>query len=87
MSALVLDAEALNVLAAGGNGERRVRAAITAAVNQSVPVVVPAVILAELYRGGAHDQRIDACLARQGGIHIAPTDRALANSPAGGGDV
>ena len=37
-----------------------------------------AVILAELYRGGAHDQRIDACLARQGGIHIAPTDRALA---------
>jgi len=78
VTALVLDAEALNALATGGAGEARVRAALTAAVNRSVPVLVPAVVLAELYRGAAHDQRVDSCLARQGGIEIAETDRPLA---------
>ena len=78
MTVLVLDAEALNVLATNGRGEQRVRAAITAAVNQSASVVVPAAILAELYRGGRYDQQIDACLARRGGIDIALTDRTLA---------
>lgn len=78
MTALVLDAEALNALASGGPGEARVRAALTAAVNQSAAVVIPAVVLAELYRGGAHDQRVDACLARQGGVEVAGTDQGLA---------
>jgi PIN domain nuclease of toxin-antitoxin system len=78
VTALVLDAEALNALATGTRGEGRVRAALSAAVNQSVTVVVPAVVLAELYRGGSHDQRVDSCLARQGGIEVADTDRSVA---------
>ena len=78
MSALVLDAEALSLLASGRAGERRVRAALTAARALDRPVLVPAVVLAELYRGGGHDQRVDACLAREGGIDVVDTDRALA---------
>ena len=95
MTVLVLDAQALNVLASGADGERRVRAALTAAVARRSPVVVPAVVLAELYRGGRFDQRVDACLARQGGIRVQDTDRALARrvghvlaiAIAGGGSV
>lgn len=78
MSALVLDAEALSLLARGGYYERTVRAALVAALAEGSYVVVPAAVLAELYRGGGHDQAIDACLAREGGIAVAPTDRSLA---------
>lgn len=78
MSALVLDAEALSSLARGGPHERTVRAAVAAALAEASDVVVPAAVLAELYRGGGHDQAVDACLAREGGIAVAPTDRPLA---------
>jgi predicted nucleic acid-binding protein len=78
MSALVLDAEALSALARGGPHERTVRAAVAAALVEVAEVVVPAAVLAELYRGGGHDQAVDACLAREGGVGVAPTDRALA---------
>lgn len=78
MTALVLDAEALSGLARAGPHERTVRAALVAALAEAVDVVAPAAVLAELYRGGGHDQAVDACLAREGGIAVAPTDRALA---------
>lgn len=78
MSALVLDAEALSSLARRGPNERTVRAALMAALAETSDVVVPAAVLAEPYRGGGHDQAVDACLAREGGIAVAPTDRSLA---------
>ena len=78
MTALVLDAEALSSLARRGTHERTVRAALTAALAETSDVVVPAAVLADLYRGGGHDQSVDACLAREGGIAVAPTDRSLA---------
>lgn len=80
MTALVLDAEPLSALARGRpeGRERTVRAALTAALAEKVDVVVPAAVLAELYRGRSHDQAVDACLAREGGIAVAPTDRSLA---------
>lgn len=80
MTALVLDSEALNLLAARRDspGLRRVHAALTAAVAERVPVVTPAAGLAELYRGGGWDQRVDSTLGRHTGIQIRDTDRTLA---------
>jgi len=76
---VVLDAGALSALA--GRPERRseeVRAALRAAVRLGREVVVPAVILAELYRGPRHNQVVDACLSRETGIRVRDTDRSLA---------
>src|SRR5205085_3669009 len=67
IGALVLDSEAIAALARGGEQERTVRAAVTAAADASTEVVVPAAALAELYRGGAGDQAIDSCLGADGG--------------------
>ncbi len=78
VKALVLDSEAIAALARGGEQERTVRAALTAAADSSTEVVVPAAALAELYRGVAGDQAIDACLGAEGGIAVIPTDRPLA---------
>ncbi|MEA2827180.1 MAG: hypothetical protein QOG43_1619 [Actinomycetota bacterium] len=78
VSALVLDSEAIAALARGGEQERTVRAALTAAAGTATEVVVPAAALAELYRGVAGDQAIDACLGAEGGIAVIPTDRPLA---------
>ncbi len=78
VNALVLDSEAVASLARGGEQERTVRAALTAAAGSPTEVVVPAAALAELYRGGAGDQAVDACLGSEGGIAVIPTDRALA---------
>jgi predicted nucleic acid-binding protein len=78
MTALVLDAGALSLLARGGRRESTVRAALTAALAEGAEVVVPAAVLAELYRGVGHDQTVDACLSREGGVAVAPTDRSLA---------
>lgn len=78
MTALVLDAQALSVLARSGSSERTVRAALTAALAEAADVIVPAAVLSELYRGGGHDQTVDALLAREGGVIIASTDRSLA---------
>lgn len=41
-------------------------------------VVVPSVILAELYRGPRHNALVDACLSRETGIRVRDTDRPLA---------
>ncbi|MDR0944803.1 MAG: PIN domain-containing protein, partial [Bifidobacteriaceae bacterium] len=38
----------------------------------------PAAVLAELYRGGGHDQSLDAFLARYPGVQVVDTDRTLA---------
>jgi predicted nucleic acid-binding protein len=76
---VVLDAEALAALA--GSPERRsleVRAALRAAVRLHREVVVPSVILAELYRGPRHNSLVDACLSRETGIRVRDTDRPLA---------
>lgn len=76
---LVLDSEALVTL--GGRPSRRqeeVRAAMRAAALLHRDVVVPTVVLAEIYRGPAHNQMVDACLARETGIHVRDTDRPFA---------
>jgi predicted nucleic acid-binding protein len=76
---VVLDSEALVALA-GGPGRRNVevRAALRAAARLRREVVVPCVILAELYRGPRHNALVDACLSRETGIRIRETDRPLA---------
>ncbi len=76
---LVLDSEAMSAL--GGRPSKRqreVRAALAAAARLDRDVVVPAVVLAELYRGRGHSQLVDACLSRETGIYVRATDRALA---------
>lgn len=65
----------------GGPSSRRqaeVRAAMEAARRLQREVIVPAVILAELYRGPGRNQMVDSCLARETGLLIRNTDRALA---------
>jgi hypothetical protein len=76
---VVLDAEALAALA-GRPGRRglEVRAALRAAARLRREVVVPSVILAELYRGPRHNALVDACLSRETGIRVRDTDRSLA---------
>jgi predicted nucleic acid-binding protein len=76
---VVLDAEALVALA-GGPGRRstEVRAALRAAARLRREVVVPCVILAELYRGPRHNALVDACLSRETGLKVRDTDRPLA---------
>ncbi len=78
MSCVVLDAEAMSTLARGGPHDAVVRAALSAAVSEQIDVLVPAAVLAECYRGPRHDPAIDACLSREGGIGVVPTDRSLA---------
>lgn len=58
--------------------QREVRAALAAAERLGREVVVPAVVLAELYRGRGHSQLVDACLSRETGIQVRVTDRAFA---------
>jgi len=76
---VVLDAGALSALA-GRSSDRNsdVRAALRAANRLGREVVVPAVILAELYRGPRYNQMVDACLSRETGILVRVTDRSLA---------
>ena len=54
------------------------RAALRAAERLHRDVVVPAVVLAELYRGTHHSQLVDACLSRETGILVRITDRSFA---------
>lgn len=76
---VVLDAESLAALA-GPPGRRKleVRAALRAAARLQREIVVPCVILAELYRGPRHNAVVDACLSRETGIQLRNTDRTLA---------
>ena len=76
---LVLDAGALAALAGPTRGRGlEVRAALRAAARLRREVVVPSVILAELYRGPRHNALVDACLSRETGIWVRDTDRPLA---------
>jgi hypothetical protein len=76
---VVLDSEALSALAGrAGARQREVRAALRAAARLDRDVIVPAVILAELYRGPRHNPLVDACLSRETGLLVRDTDRDLA---------
>ncbi|NOY93601.1 MAG: PIN domain-containing protein [Deltaproteobacteria bacterium] len=79
MTCVVLDSEALSALA-GRNSKRQreVRAALAVALRLGREVIVPAVVLAELYRGRGRSALIDACLSRETGLAVRDTDRAFA---------
>jgi predicted nucleic acid-binding protein len=55
-----------------------VRAALEAAAQLRRDVIVPAVVLAELYRGAGGSSLLDACLSRETGLLIRSTDRSFA---------
>ena len=75
----VLDAAAVSSLGnQRGTKFQEVRAALEAARRLEREVVVPAVILAELYRGPQHNQTVDACLSRETAILVRDTDRSFA---------
>ena len=79
MSVLVLDAQALDGLDdPASDAGVQVRAAMRAAERLNHAIAVPAVILAELYRGPRHNQVVDAVLSREIGIAVRDTDRPLA---------
>ena len=82
MRALVLDSEAISQLARSSNGVKpgRVHTAVRAAANADRPIVVPAAVLAEQYRGGRHDALIDSCLRRYDGVRVVDTTRPLART-------
>ena len=78
---LVLDAQALSLVARGlaSSGQRvGLLPALLAALNEAEEVLVPAAVLAELYRGRQHDQLVDSCLSRYPAILVVDTDRTLA---------
>ena len=75
----MLDAEPLSILARPrSRAHNEVRAALEAARRLNRDVIVPAVILAELYRGPGQNQMVDACLSRDTGMLVRNTDRAMA---------
>jgi predicted nucleic acid-binding protein len=77
---VVLDSEAFNALA-GPDSERkrRLRRILGAARRLGRDVLVPTLVLAELYRGRGHNQLVDACLARErASVASRDTDRQLA---------
>jgi hypothetical protein len=77
--AVILDNAALTALAGDASqAKTTVRAALTAAVRLRREVIVPALVLAEMYRGRHHDQVVDACLSRETGVAVRDTDRRLA---------
>ena len=39
---------------------------------------MPAVVLAEMYRGRGHNQVVDSCLARETGLEVRDTNRSFA---------
>ena len=77
---MVLDQRALDALAGlNGAAKRRVRQAMVAAFRLQRDVVVPTVILAELYRGAGRNQLVDALLSREEeSLVLRDTDRVLA---------
>lgn len=80
MKTLILDSQAISELARAQEGALPgiVLSALKAALLTDSDVVVPAAVLAEQYRGGRHDQLVDACLSRWHGIGVVHTDRSLA---------
>lgn len=76
---LILDAEAVAALADRRNPRfEEVRAALVAAQRLQRDVIIPTVILAELYRGPQRNHLVDACLSRETGLITRDTDRPLA---------
>ncbi|MFP3905908.1 MAG: PIN domain-containing protein [Acidimicrobiales bacterium] len=77
--ALVLDAEAIASLA-GGRGRRldQVRAALEAARRLKRDVIVPAVILVELYRSPNRNKALDSWINRDSWVWLRSTDREFA---------
>lgn len=79
MRCLVLDSEALSALAGRRSPrQREVRAALTVAHRLGRAAIVPALVLAELYRGPGRSSLVDACISRDVGFSIRSTDRAFA---------
>lgn len=76
---LVLDAEAVSNLRTTSEAHiDEVRAAIQAAVELNRPVVVPSVVLAELYRGAGANAALDSLLSREGRLMTRDTTPAFA---------
>jgi predicted nucleic acid-binding protein len=76
---VVLDSEAVSALAGGGSKRQRVvRAALGVADRLGREMIVPALVLAELYRGRGRVQAVDALLARETALLVRNTDRAFA---------
>lgn len=79
MAALVLDAQAVSILASERRTQRlrRVRAILAEAASRDADVVVPTAVLAELYGGGRADAGIDRVLDGRG-IRTLTTGRRIA---------
>ena len=78
--ALILDCEALNVLARSsdrGVNANRARAVLATAHERRALVRVPAPVLAEVYRGPRYDAAVDRLLNGKG-LLVEPLTRALA---------
>lgn len=77
---VALDAEAFNALAGSDSvRKQRVRRILRTAQRLGRDVLVPSLVLAELYRGRGHNQLVDACLARErASLDSRDTDRHLA---------
>jgi predicted nucleic acid-binding protein len=77
---VALDSEAFNALAGPDSpAKRHVRRILTSAGRLGREVLVPSLVLAELYRGRGHNQLVDACLARErASLASRDTDRHLA---------
>jgi predicted nucleic acid-binding protein len=80
MYQVTLDSEAVWALVDRSSKRRpQVMLYLEAARRLGRPVVVPTIVLAELYRGSARRAAVDACLARSGeALTLRDTDRALA---------
>jgi predicted nucleic acid-binding protein len=77
---VALDSEAFNALAGPDSvRKRQVRRILQTASRLGRKVLVPSLVLAELYRGRGHNQLVDACLTReQESLTSRDTDRQLA---------
>lgn len=75
-----LDAEAFSALSGPDSvRKQRVRRILRVAQRLGRDVLIPAVVLAELYRGRGRNQLVDACLAREGAsLDCRDTDRMFA---------
>lgn len=76
---LILDSEALSALASAQQRETsavRARAVLQIARDRSIPIRVPAAVLAEVCRGGARDAAVHRVLA--GGLTVIDLNRAIA---------
>jgi predicted nucleic acid-binding protein len=77
---VALDSEAFNALAGpDSQRKRRLRRILRATHQLGRDVLVPTLVLAELYRRHGHNQLVDACLARErASLESRDTDRQLA---------